>query len=53
MDNISISLPAQAWNVILNALGQRPFVEVTDLIAELKKQAESQLPPPAPAEQAE
>jgi hypothetical protein len=53
MDNISISLPAQAWNVILNALGQRPFVEVTDLIAELKKQAESQLPTPAPVEQAE
>jgi hypothetical protein len=43
MDNISISLPAQAWNVILNALGQRPFVEVTDLIAELKKQADAQV----------
>jgi len=53
MDNISISLPAQAWNVILNALGQRPFVEVADLIAELKKQAESQVPQSAPAEQAE
>lgn len=50
MDNISISLPAQAWNVILNALGQRPFLEVTDLIAELKKQAESQLPQPEQAE---
>lgn len=44
MDNISISLPPQAWNVILNALGQRPFIEVADLIVELKKQAEAQAP---------
>ena len=43
MDNISVTLPLQAWNVILNALGQRPYAEVVDLVAELKKQAEAQV----------
>ena len=41
MENITITLPVQSWNVIMNALGQRPFAEVVDLIAELKKQAEA------------
>lgn len=40
---ISITLPLQAWNVIMNALGQRPFSEVADLIGIVKKQAEEQL----------
>jgi len=48
VDNINISLPVQAWNVVLNALGQRPFAEVTDLIAEIKRQAEGQVSPTAP-----
>lgn len=45
MDNteVSITLPVQAWNVVMNALGQRPFAEVADLIAAIKKQAEDQL----------
>lgn len=43
MENLSITLPVQAWNVILNALGQRPYAEVVELVAELKKQAESQV----------
>jgi hypothetical protein len=46
---ISITLPVQAWNVIMNALGQRPFTEVAELISIVKKQAEEQLaqiPPP-------
>ena len=42
MENLSITLPVQAWNVILNALGQRPYVEVMELIAELKKQADAE-----------
>lgn len=41
MDKISIELPAQAWNAILNALGQRPYVEVVELIAEVKRQGEA------------
>jgi hypothetical protein len=46
---ISITLPVKAWNIIMNALGQRPFSEVADLISVVKKQAEEQLaqtPPP-------
>lgn len=44
MDNISISLPVQAWNVVLNALANRPYVEVAELLEEIKKQAAGQLP---------
>lgn len=40
MENITITLPVNAWNVVLNALAQRPFAEVVDLIAEIKKQGE-------------
>ena len=43
MDNISVSLPVQSWNVVLAALSARPFSEVADLIAELKRQAEKQI----------
>ena len=40
---VSITLPVQAWNVVMNALGQRPYVEVAELIANIKKQAEDQI----------
>ena len=40
---VSITLPVQAWNVVMNALGQRPYLEVAELIANIKKQAEDQL----------
>lgn len=43
MDKISIELPAQAWNIVLNALGQRPYVEVFELITEVKQQGEAAL----------
>jgi hypothetical protein len=43
MDNISITLPIQAWNNILAVLGDRPFKEVADLIMEIKRQAEGQV----------
>ena len=48
MDSITVSLPVQAWNSVLAALGSRPFVEVADLIAEIKRQAEGQVVPAAP-----
>jgi len=39
-------------NYILQALSQRPFSEVSELIAKIKANAMSQLaPPPAPAEE--
>lgn len=40
---VSITLPVQAWNVVMNALGQRPYVEVAELIANIKVQAENHL----------
>ena len=43
MNNISVTLPVQAWNAVLNALGARPFAEVVDLIAEIKRQADAQV----------
>lgn len=52
--DISITLPTNAWNVIMNALGQRPYLEVAELIANIKVQAENQLqkqePPAEPGE---
>jgi hypothetical protein len=41
--NLSITLPVAAWNVVMNALGQRPFAEVAELISAIKKQADEQL----------
>jgi len=40
---VTIKLPVQQWNIILNALGARPFAEVADLIANIKVQAEQQI----------
>lgn len=42
-NNVKIELPVNAWNIVMAALGQRPFVEVSELIAEMKKQAEPQI----------
>ena len=39
MEKISIELPAQTWNVVLTALGQRPYSEVFELIEEIRRQA--------------
>jgi len=48
---ITLELTVEETNYILAALGQRPFAEVVDLIARLKKDAESQLAPvPEPSE---
>ena len=48
MDNINVALSVQSWNTILAVLGDRPFKDVADLIMEIKRQAESQIAPPAP-----
>ena len=53
MDNISITLPVQAWNNILAVLGDRPFKEVADLIMEIKRQAEGQVPTASTVETSE
>ena len=36
---MKIELTPQQWTYILNVLGQRPYVEVVELIAEIQKQA--------------
>jgi hypothetical protein len=45
MDNISITLSIQGWNVVFNALRQRPYGEIVELIEEIKRQADHQLNP--------
>ena len=50
MDNITVTLPVQAWNNILAVLGDRPFKDVADLIMEIKRQAEGQVAAMAPAD---
>jgi len=41
--SISIELPVAAWNIVMNALGARPYAEVVEVITAVKQQAESQL----------
>ena len=36
---MKIDLTTQQWNHILSVLGQRPYVEVVELITEIQKQA--------------
>jgi hypothetical protein len=41
MDKISIVLPLQSWNIVMQALAQRPYAEVFELIAEVKRQGDA------------
>jgi hypothetical protein len=41
--NVTITLTVDEANYVLASLGQRPFAEVADLIAKIKKDAEDQL----------
>ena len=50
---LNIKLNINAANIILNALSERPFKEAAGLIAEIRKQADAQLAPPAPEPQQE
>jgi len=43
--NIAINMTVAQWNVVMNALGQRPFAEVADIINIIKTQADAQLTP--------
>lgn len=43
-NKVSIELPAESWNFILNVLGDLPFKQTAGLIFEIKNQAESKLP---------
>ena len=50
--NVTITLTIDEANYVLGALGARPFAEVVDLIAKIKKDAEDQLKAVAPAPEA-
>ena len=43
MEQISINLTLEEINQILESLGQRPYVEVFQLISKIKAQAEAQV----------
>lgn len=45
---LTLNLTVTQVNTILAALGQRPYVEVADLIVAIKVDAEKQLAPPPP-----
>ena len=36
---MQIKLTLQQWNYILNMLGQRPYIEVVEIITAIQKQA--------------
>lgn len=40
---VSITLAVSQWNVVMNALGGRPFAEVVTIISDIKKQADDAL----------
>lgn len=46
MEEITIKLPVNAWQVVMNALGHRPYMEVVDLVAEIKKQGDAAIAAP-------
>jgi hypothetical protein len=46
---IEIKLTLGQWNLVLNALGQRPFAEVNEVIMAIKAQGEAAVAAAAPA----
>lgn len=40
---ISITLPMSVWNVILEGLHAMPYARVSEIIPEIRKQAEKQI----------
>jgi len=43
---LSIELTVDEWNVVINAVAQRPFAEVSGLIHKMTQQANSNMPAP-------
>ncbi len=41
--NVSVELTIPQWNVVINALAQRPYIEVADIIVGVKSQAEERM----------
>lgn len=47
-DNIVIHFTAQQLDIVANALGHRPYIEVAPVLDELRKQVAAQQPTAAP-----
>lgn len=43
---VNIALTVAEWNVVMQALGKRPFEEIQHLIFAIQSQAKMQLEPP-------
>lgn len=40
---MKIELPEETWNIVLNALAERPFKEVAGIVQEMQTQAQAQI----------
>ncbi len=40
---LPIELTVQQWNIVINAVAQRPYIEVAEIIGEIKGQSEARL----------
>jgi len=52
-EKIRVSLTVGQWNLVLGALGTRPFAEVNEVIYSVKHQAEEQIAAKAAAAEPE
>jgi hypothetical protein len=43
MEKVNIELTVQEWNIVMNALGGRPFAEVVEVIGAIRSQADAKL----------
>lgn len=43
MQTITMTLPIDKWNIIFNALNQRPYIEVAQLLTEMKSMADAEI----------
>lgn len=49
MPDVTLNLTVDEANLILESLGNQPFVRVHDLVYKIKSQAQAQLTPATPA----
>jgi len=42
-EKLTVTLTVAQWNIVMQALGERPFAQVAGVIQEVKTQADAQL----------
>ena len=47
MDEMTLTLTSKDMDIVANALGQRPYVEVAQLLQKISQQVQAQNQPPA------